>query len=771
MERQAKAKPLLLDIKKINMMKRLLLTVYIVLQVSVTMMAQYNLITTNPDFQSGINGWSASGDVTLIHDTLGNFTVGSAKNRVNSSDGDIRHATFNSETYSIPDSLRGNLLYFTFYAKASADTLKTRIRLWVTNSGGGNSVQKSSYLKLDTVYQMFSMPIHSDVNSISFHFKAEIGADTGTYWFDDFSMVNSQTDVNQINQFADNWKPRFFQQPDSVIIDTLNTDTTEVTVTITLYPNDTTAPVSYSQFGVNSNMRSGDGLVNRSHLYEQMGAFRFPAGSGSNIYFWDCNIPPSFLISFNPICGTKGKFLDPDHFLTFRNNADGEPTVVVNYFYARYGITPEGTREARVQQAADYAASWVQYYNIDNQAKIKYWEIGNECYGAWEVGYNVNGSIVTGKEYGEDLSVFATAMKAVDSTIRIGAVLSHNDFEWNEQVIREVENFADFLIVHHYFGVSNGSSANNATKEIEWDMQELQAVAFHNSSKPRGYFPISFTEFNIQGDPTTNMVNGLFIADALGTMVKNRFDLTTVWVNEWNINGNETHGILAKNDPDQANYTARPSFTPYYFYGKMFGDFMIDDTLTGNSLVKIYSSVFSSGELGVVLLNYSDTAAGVKINFGDTTQVDSVYWYSVYADNINAGNKKFYVNNSTSTTIGGGPSDLDSVPAFIAKMSDTSVLTIPKYSVNYIVLKRKYNGSPNGVWTGGFSGDWSTVSNWSDYRIPDSTTNVVIPATPAGGRYPSMNLNKPAVCKSILLEPGAIIEISSGSALTIMGSD
>ena len=95
------------------------------------------------------------------------------------------------------------------------------------------------------------------------------------------------------------------------------------------------------------------------------------------------------------------------------------------------------------------------------------------------------------------------------------------------------------------------------------------------------------------------------------------------------------------------------------------------------------------------------------------------------------------------------------------------------FSFNYSLVAQNYDSTffPIGVWSGGFSGDWSTVSNWGDHRIPDSTTNVVIPAAPAGGRFPSMILNKPAVCKSLLIEPGATIEISSGTTLSVTGSD
>jgi hypothetical protein len=267
------------------------------------------------------------------------------------------------------------------------------------------------------------------------------------------------------------------------------------------------------------------------------------------------------------------------------------------------------------------------------------------------------------------------------------------------------------------------------------------------------------------------MVTGLFTADALGTIIEYRYDLATMWVNEWNINGNETHGLLAKNDPNQADFTARPVYTPQYYYGKMFGDRMIADTIACDSIVRSYSSVFSSGDIGVVIINYSDTTQKLMLEFSDSTIVDSVFWYSVYADNIDNGNKKFYVNGLTSNTTGGGPADLDTVFAYAAVFSDTSLLTLHKYSVTYLVLKKKHTGTPTGIWTGTYSEDWTTVFNWEDHRIPDENTDVVISSVPAGGRFPKKILNGKAVCKSITLEPGATLEIPENKVLEVSGGN
>lgn len=734
------------------------------------LISQNNLMYINPDFVNDINGWSKSGDLTFVHDTSGYLTPGAAKAIVHTVDGNIRHRRLISSLHTLPDSVKGDLIFLTFYAKASADTLRSRIRVWLYDENGGIKVQKTSTLTLDTVYEKHTLALRTWTTSTSFKVLVDIGLDTGTYRFDDFLMEHFPVDLSAVRQFDDNKVPRFFHYPDSTVITTIESDTSTATAILVINPAKTVAPVLRTQIGVNSNMRSGDGLLDRVSLYSNFGAFRFPAGSGSNQYFWDGNVPDTFLIPVNALSGTYWKFLKPHNYLTFRGDAGGAGTVVANYFYARYGVTEEGTREARVQQAADYAAAWVDYFNNTKNDSIRYWEIGNECYGPWETGYNVNGSIVTGKEYGEDLRVFSTAMKAKDSTARIGAVVAINGYSgWTEEVLREVEDSADYLILHNYYNVTDGATAVDAVEEITWEMKKLQAYVAHNTSKPAGYFPVDFTEYNIQGDPTTNMINGMFTADALGTIIESRYDLATMWVNEWNISGNFTHGLLAKNDPDQADYTPRPSYTPHYYYDKMFGDRMIEDTITCDSIVRSYSSVFSSGELGVVLINYSGAQQKVALQFSDSTVVDSVFWYSVYADNIEDGNKKFYVNGLTSTTDGGGPANLDTVFAFVAKAPATPVFVLPKYSATYMVLKPKHTGTPTGIWTGEYSSDWSTVFNWGDHRIPDANTDVIIPSNPSGGRFPLQILNGQAVCKSLTLQPGAVLKIPPAKTLTIKG--
>ncbi|MFD0392375.1 hypothetical protein ACFQ3Z_04465 [Streptomyces nogalater] len=85
------------------------------------------------------------------------------------------------------------------------------------------------------------------------------------------------------------------------------------------------------------------------------------------------------------------------------------------------------------------AAGWVRYANITKDYGAKYWEIGNEIYGnghygsGWEHDDHADKSP---REYARQVRAYAEAMKAVDPTVRIGAVLTAPG-EWPDGVVGE----------------------------------------------------------------------------------------------------------------------------------------------------------------------------------------------------------------------------------------------------------------------------------------------------------------------------------------------
>ena len=72
------------------------------------------------------------------------------------------------------------------------------------------------------------------------------------------------------------------------------------------------------------------------------------------------------------------------------------------------------------------------------------------------------------------------------------------------------------------------------------------------------------------------------------------------------------------------------------------------------------------------------------------------------------------------------------------------------------------------TWTGNTSTDWDVASNWDQNINPSAQNNVLIPAAPAGGRFPDiMATTMDAVCYNMEIETGATLNIYG--ALTVQG--
>ncbi|MGC9316933.1 MAG: alpha-L-arabinofuranosidase C-terminal domain-containing protein [Armatimonadota bacterium] len=110
---------------------------------------------------------------------------------------------------------------------------------------------------------------------------------------------------------------------------------------------------------------------------------------------------------------------------------------------------------------AEEAAAWVEYCNgatgtgmgrlrADNGHEeplgVRYWSVGNETYGGWEIGH------VPAGEYGKLFLEFAEAMRAADAGIQLIAVGADPvQFpDWNRTVLEIAGEQIDHLSVHRY---------------------------------------------------------------------------------------------------------------------------------------------------------------------------------------------------------------------------------------------------------------------------------------------------------------------------------
>ena len=197
--------------------------------------------------------------------------------------------------------------------------------------------------------------------------------------------------------FLDGWQPKTYEAPlyveGNIASDAFTTVTVDAANVITKIP--------LTIFGHNANnwmSRMYNEPVFIKHLTNlNPHVIRFPAGSGSDAFFWNCdkNQPPADApVRLRKADGTYqtdnlytyGKSEDNwratvDDYYSVLNQSNSVGIITINYGYARYGTGPNP-----VASAAHMAADWVRY----DKGRTKYWEIGNENYGDWEWGYRID---------------------------------------------------------------------------------------------------------------------------------------------------------------------------------------------------------------------------------------------------------------------------------------------------------------------------------------------------------------------------------------------
>jgi hypothetical protein len=498
----------------------------------------------------------------------------------------------------------------------------------------------------------------------------------------------------QLTTFFDAWEPRTFTIPSlTALSPQVNINPT---VGINVNTSNEIADILPTHFGTNlthflgeSSLAEQDFMDNLDNLGDVF--FRYPGGNGSNQFFWDGNIPSSILndaaITVNDLIDGSGWRISPDDFTNVLAQTNSNGIIAVNASYARYGTDPNS-----IEVAAGYAADFVRHMNNDLNANIKYWEVGNENYGSWQAGYEVNGNQIDGTDYGSIFNVFVDSMKAADPTIKIGAVIfpqDNNYNNWTRKVLQEVENSADFLIIHDYFKRKN--NPNNVTysemmiavSEVEEDVGNVNNMVTSYTSKPYGYFPIAMTEFNSKtGEREIAMANGIFIARVLAEQIKNQMGMSLIWSFQNGLdNYGGDHGITARNSTVVPKNTPRPVYHIYRYMNQFFGDKMTW-SYSNDTSINSYVTKFSNGDLGMLLINHTGNAEIVEFDFGTASLKDNFYWYEVNA--LDETDKKVFINGQTSSLAEGGPESYTQVPAHTREVGGNTKFEIKPFSITFI---------------------------------------------------------------------------------------
>lgn len=140
---------------------------------------------------------------------------------------------------------------------------------------------------------------------------------------------------------------------------------------------------------------------------------RYPGGGVADNYDWETNslVRPNEWPKDAPTQAERDQRTDYLEFLAAAKKADIKDIFfVVNLDSA---VRDKGDLDANLQKYAAKAARWVKAVK-DHGYRVEYWEIGNEMY--------LPTNPVSASEYARALNYYSKAMKAVDPTIKIGAV-------------------------------------------------------------------------------------------------------------------------------------------------------------------------------------------------------------------------------------------------------------------------------------------------------------------------------------------------------------
>lgn len=437
---------------------------------------------------------------------------------------------------------------------------------------------------------------------------------------------------------------------------------------------------------------------------------RWPGGNLSNSYFWNRSVgdrPDDIPDDIGPWYGmdTQNWQMGLDEYYALLEETNSTGSICVNYDYARYGTGPDP-----VAAAAHLAAEWVRYDN----GRSKFWEIGNENFGSWEPGYQIDVSqnqdgqpeIINGQLYGQHCRVFIDSMRAAAAEtgmeIKIGVVAYDAETsydpvqtEWNEGMMPEVGDLADFLIVHSYFTPYEEDSPVSTILDSHPEAEEIMSTLVSDMAEAgKPMIPVAFTEWNIFAVGSMQQVsyiNGMHAALLLGQFIKDRYGLSARWdlVNGWS-NGND-HGMFSSGgEPGVDPYNPRPAFFYMYYFQNYFGDRMIENMVTGSSDVVAYSSLFSSGETGLVLINKSTSEETVEVELENLNYGQNYYYHVLTGGNDNGDfSRKVLINGIETDEQGGGPDEYASIKAFSAETEGGIKVALPGLSVVYLMVDQK----------------------------------------------------------------------------------
>jgi len=255
---------------------------------------------------------------------------------------------------------------------------------------------------------------------------------------------------------------------------------------------------------------------------------RWPGGNFVSNYHWQDGIgpyasrPKRVELAWH---GVESNLFGTDEFIQYCRKAGCEPYICLNMGTGSYEEALAWLEYCNGTEHTTWANLRRKHTGVDEPYNVKYWGLGNEMFGPWQIGY------LNPTEYAVKAKKWAHGLKLLDPTIQLVSCGCTGATEWDREVLATLLPFVDMHSIHNYtmFGhnpdipyESNVFSPAGAERQIEV-CKALIDMTNHDRSQqkmPARNIKIAFDEWNIWDEKKATSKNGLTqvydFADALG---------------------------------------------------------------------------------------------------------------------------------------------------------------------------------------------------------------------------------------------------------------
>lgn len=403
---------------------------------------------------------------------------------------------------------------------------------------------------------------------------------------------------------------------------------------------------------------------------------RYPGGSYSDIYHWSNHTATGGysanqsdfgrFVQVMSQAGTQG-MVTVDYGSSHQSTMGGQPKEAAAWVaYANgdanvygtpndvsIGVDAEGNDWRTVGYWA-HLRSLTAAQNPDNQydflaigrsqpVGIKYWEIGNEINGNgyysdvnsnfnWENDLHAptgagrgNNAALSPTAYGNNFNAFAAAMKAVDPTIKVGAVLTgvggvgdvaSTARNWDRNVLQVAGANMDFGVMHYYPNTNNNiTTLLNATDDLPaWFQSERDRINTYAGAGAANRIELHMTEFGYMGTISNPVIDGVYAANTYATALADGVKSV-----DW-LEMSKTSFL-----GDTAALTRGPAFYGIQAFSQIAqSGAAFVDTTSSDGNIEVHSTRLADGRIGMLIANLNSSgSSNVNININGATLAHS----------------------------------------------------------------------------------------------------------------------------------------------------